>query len=62
GDWYTSPVAPRDTKAAQVGYASGACPAAEWLSFVTLNLPTHIRMTRKDAEKVVAFLVSHDRT
>lgn len=61
GDWYTSPIAPSDTKTEKVGYKEGTCPAAEWLSRITLNLPTHIRITEKEARKVAAFLQTHER-
>lgn len=59
GDWYTSPIAPYDTNAEKVGYKKGSCPVAEDLSQKTLNLPTHIRVTERDARRVVSFLRDH---
>ena len=56
GDWYTTPIAPHDTKAEKMGYQRGGCPVAEKLAKITLNLPTHIGITKKDAEKILAFL------
>lgn len=56
GDWYTSPVAPDDTRLEKVGYVLGTCPKAERLAKVTLNLPTHINISEKDAKKIVEFL------
>ncbi len=56
GDWYASPVAPPDTKLERVCYQKGSCPNAENLSRITFNLPTHINIKEKEAEKVVAFL------
>lgn len=47
GDWYTTPVSPHDTDLDSVGYEYGSCPNAEVLCSTTLNLPTHINMTRK---------------
>lgn len=59
GDWYTTPIAPFDTKIEELKYTKGSCANAEWLSKQTLNLPTHINITQKEAEKVVTFLKSY---
>lgn len=64
GDWYTTPIAPGDTKLDKVKYQLGSCPAAENLSKETLNLPTHINIslqpnpgeTVSDAERIINFL------
>ena len=56
GDWYTSPIAPEDTILEKVGYKAGFCPNAESLAKITFNLPTHINISRKEAQKVVNFL------
>jgi len=55
GDWYTSPVAPDDTKLEKVQYKLGSCPKAEKLAKITLNLPTHINISEKKAKKIVSF-------
>lgn len=56
GDWYTTPIAPFDTKMEEMKYNTGMCPNAEKLSKETLNLPTHINIKEKDAERIVNFL------
>jgi len=56
GDWYTTPIAPDDTKLEKVQYKLGSCPKAEKLSEITLNLPTHINILEKEARQVVDFL------
>ena len=56
GDWYTTPIAPADTKLDQMRYKMGSCPTAEKLSKITLNLPTHINISQKDVERIVDFL------
>ena len=56
GDWYTTPIAPFDTKLDQMHYKKGSCFNAEKLSKITLNLPTHINISKTDAEKIVKFL------
>ena len=57
GDWYTSPIAPDDTKLDSVKYELGSCLKAEKLSKITLNLPTHINISKKEAQKIVDFLL-----
>ncbi len=56
GDWYTTPIAPFNTKLDEMKYKVGSCPTAEKLSKETLNLPTHINISKKDAERIVNFL------
>jgi perosamine synthetase len=56
GDWYTSPIAPCDTRLDKMQYILGSCPKAERLSQVTLNLPTHINIGEKEAQRVANFL------
>jgi len=56
GDWYTTPIAPHDTKPDKVGYRLDSCPKAEKLAEIVLNLPTHINISKKEADKTVEFL------
>jgi len=56
GDWYTTPIAPFDTKMEEMHYKTGTCINAERLAKETLNLPTHINISHKDAERIVKFL------
>ena len=56
GDWYTTPIAPFDTNLKKMHYEQGSCPNAEVLSKMTLNLPTHINISPKDAERIITFL------
>lgn len=56
GDWYTTPIAPFDTNIKLMRYKEGSCLNAEILSEVTLNLPTHINITEKDAGRIINFL------
>lgn len=58
GDWYESPIAPADTKASLLGYTAGSCPNAERLAQRTLNLPTHIRVSSREATRVVRAITS----
>jgi len=61
GDWYTTPIAPFDTKIEDIHYMAGSCRTAEDLAKRTLNLPTHINISEKDAERIVKFLKSVDK-
>jgi len=56
GDWYTTCIAPFDTKLEEMKYKKGMCPNAEDLAKITLNLPTHINIKKADAERIVDFL------
>lgn len=56
GDWYTSVIAPFDTKLEEIHYQANSCPNAERLAKITLNLPTHINITIEDAKRIVHFL------
>lgn len=56
GDWYTTTIAPHDTKAERLFYESGSCPKAERLAKETLNLPTHINIPKIEAKKIIEFL------
>lgn len=58
GDWYTTPIAPHDTQIEKMGYEWGSCPIAEKLAKTMFNLPTHIRISKKEANKVIQFLKS----
>jgi len=61
GDWYTSPIAPNDTNLEMMHYTVGSCPIAEKLASETFNLPTHINISIKDAQKIINFLEKYDR-
>jgi perosamine synthetase len=56
GDWYTTPIAPHDTRLDTVEYTIGSCPVAEKLSHITLNLPTHANISLKDAQYLIDFI------
>jgi len=56
GDWYTTPIAPFDTKLDRMKYKLGSCPIAEKLAKETLNLPTHINILDNDLKRIVSFL------
>ncbi|MDD5145192.1 MAG: aminotransferase class I/II-fold pyridoxal phosphate-dependent enzyme [Candidatus Pacebacteria bacterium] len=59
GDWYACPIAPCGTNIEKLKYVLGSCPASEELSEDTLNLPTHINISVKDAKKIVDFLIKN---
>lgn len=61
GDWYTTPIAPYDTKLEEMHYKMGMCPNAERLAKKTFNLPTHINISQKDTERIVNFLKKYDK-
>jgi dTDP-4-amino-4,6-dideoxygalactose transaminase len=56
GDWYRTPVDPFDTKPETVGYIKGSCPNAEEFSGKMINLPTHINISKIEAQKIINIL------
>jgi dTDP-4-amino-4,6-dideoxygalactose transaminase len=55
GTWFTS-VLEESTSPAAGGYEPGTCPQAELAARHLVNLPTHPRVTRRDAELIAAAL------
>lgn len=53
GDWYNTVIAPKDSDENKMGYVPGTCPTAERLSTESINLPTHIHITKKDQQKII---------
>lgn len=72
GDWYTTPIAPEYNKLEKIKhgkkssseteklekaqYRLGSCPKAEKLAKQVFNLPTHINISKKQAQKIIDFL------
>jgi len=54
--WRKTPIVPPDTKIDKMKYSFGSCPEAEKLAQKILNLPTHINIPQKDAEKILEFI------
>ncbi|MFH0854526.1 MAG: aminotransferase class V-fold PLP-dependent enzyme [bacterium] len=53
GDWYRTPVAPKDINLASIGYEQNMCSKAEKYATLTVNLPNHKGITLGDAKMVV---------
>lgn len=58
--WRKTPIVPPDTDIGKMGYTPGSCPKAEKIAKTILNLPTHINISRKNAERIVDFLKNYD--
>jgi len=56
GDWYTTSIAPHDTRLDKMQYIPGSCPNVEKIAKETFNLPTHINTSQKEAQKIINFL------
>ncbi len=59
GDWYTTPIGPRDTDLEAIGYKKGSCPRAEAFSKSVINLPTHKHINPKELDRVIACVKAH---
>lgn len=56
GDWYNDAIAPKGVNYKKIYYDPVTCPNAEKAAAMTINLPTHIGITKKDAQKIVRHL------
>lgn len=54
--WRKTPIVPPDTIQEKMQYVPGTCPQAEKVAKEITNLPTHINICLKDAQKIVDFL------
>ena len=57
--WRKSPVVPPDTNQEKMRYIKGSCPRAEKTAKNIVNLPTHINISQKQAQKIVDFLKNY---
>jgi perosamine synthetase len=57
GDWYREIIAPEGTDLAAMRYRTGSCSTAESRASRIINLPTNIRTSEKDAQRIVDFLL-----
>ncbi len=58
--WRKSPIVPPDTVLNKMKYFKGTCEKAEEISEKILNLPTHINISKKDADKIIDFLKENE--
>lgn len=59
GDWYDTPVAPRDVNPQVFSYTHGSCPVAEDATRHVINLPTYPLLTDQQVEQVITFIQSN---
>jgi dTDP-4-amino-4,6-dideoxygalactose transaminase len=53
GDWFVSPLHPLTDSLEKLAYIQGSCPVAEELCRTTVNLPTHPKVTYREASKLL---------
>ncbi|MEF3254241.1 MAG: aminotransferase class I/II-fold pyridoxal phosphate-dependent enzyme [Deferribacterales bacterium] len=56
GDWFLSPLHPNMTGWEKVDYEKGDCPIAEEVCKHIINLPTHEKITEKEAVRIATFV------
>ena len=56
GDWFDQPLHPKESDQRVFGYRQGMCRNAEAAADQVVNLPMHMRINDKLAEKIVLFL------
>lgn len=57
--WRKTVVIPPDTDIEKMRYLSGSCPRAEKVAKSILNLPTHINISKREAEEIVEFVKNY---
>lgn len=55
GTWFECPLHPAETDPETFGYRDGMCPVSERVAAEMVNLPTHLRISRRDARRFVDF-------
>ena len=57
GDWYPHPIdLPNGVSGRDFGYEEGMCPEGERAAREVVNLPMHVRVSEREAQKIVAFI------
>jgi dTDP-4-amino-4,6-dideoxygalactose transaminase len=56
GDWYTTPIAPKEVNIGLVGYKQGMCFNSEFVCERVVNLPTHINISEAGAGVIVGLI------
>lgn len=60
GNWYDTPVAPKDIDLSKTGYTLGICPKAEELAKMSINLPTDFGINLSDAKRIITMLNNYE--
>lgn len=58
--WRKSPIVPPDTDIETMKYVPGSCKKAERVAKTILNLPTHVNISEKEAQRIIDFLKNYD--
>lgn len=61
GDWFLSPLHPNLDGWEKVFYQKGGCPIAEDISKKIINLPTHEKISEKEANRIAEFVINNRR-
>ena len=60
--WFESPLHPLElSELHRLGYQVGQCPNAERAARETVNLPLHVQVTEREAERVLEFFLGNSR-
>jgi len=61
GDWFECPLHGAEISLDKFAFDPAACPESARASQQVVNLPTHLRVSLKTAQRVAAFLIEHGR-
>ena len=54
--WRKKVIVPPDTEQKKMGYLDSSCPIAEQVANSIINLPTHINIRKRQAQKIIDFI------
>jgi perosamine synthetase len=58
GLWFTAPLSSTEVNQELFGYREGMCPQAEWVAQRIINLPTHLRLRKRDIKRILAVAIN----
>lgn len=56
GEWFNCPIHPRGSASNNLFYQKGSCPIAEYVAEHNVNLPTHLKISTRDANRIIKVL------
>lgn len=62
GNWYSAPIHPAGVDYETVGYIPGSCRHSEIIVKKIINLPTHIHVTRQDAQMIAEIVLKETQS
>lgn len=56
GEWFNCPIHPKGSSLKNLFYQQGCCPVAEYVTQHNVNLPTHLKISTSNADRIIKVL------